>query len=207
MRHLKFAEPHILRSSFARAQPLITASAAPTTRTGSCCGGHNVSGTGIVYVRTRGEPSRSPTFCARGRRPPPTADWGAEPVAAAGKSGSRARPRDGRHEHFRHGHRQTRRGSWCRHVRLRSKANTRSQTRRHGSGLYLTARRVASDDSDRIARRFEQEFPPLEKIKDIYERVCSSPESASATGAKRRSCSTYTTASRLFSAPTAGKAK
>ena len=26
---------------------------------------------------------------------------------------------------------------------------------------------VASDDSDRIARRFEQEFPPLEKIKDI----------------------------------------
>ena len=32
---------------------------------------------------------------------------------------------------------------------------------------------VASDDSDRIARRFEQEFPPLEKIKDIYERVCS----------------------------------
>ena len=32
---------------------------------------------------------------------------------------------------------------------------------------------MASDDSDRIARRFEQEFPPLEKIKDIYERVCS----------------------------------
>ena len=27
---------------------------------------------------------------------------------------------------------------------------------------------VASDDSDRIARRFEQEFPPLEKIKEIY---------------------------------------
>ena len=32
---------------------------------------------------------------------------------------------------------------------------------------------VASDDSDRIARRFEQEFPPLEKIKEIYERICS----------------------------------
>ena len=32
---------------------------------------------------------------------------------------------------------------------------------------------VASDDSDRIARRFEQEFPPLEKIKEIYERLCS----------------------------------
>ena len=32
---------------------------------------------------------------------------------------------------------------------------------------------VASDDSDRIARRFEQEFPPLEKVKDIYESVCS----------------------------------
>ena len=32
---------------------------------------------------------------------------------------------------------------------------------------------MASDDSDRIARRFEQEFPPLEKVKDIYESVCS----------------------------------
>ena len=32
---------------------------------------------------------------------------------------------------------------------------------------------VAADDSDRIARRFEQEFPPLERVKEIYERVCS----------------------------------
>ena len=32
---------------------------------------------------------------------------------------------------------------------------------------------VSSDDGERIVRRFEQEFPPLEKIKDIYERVCS----------------------------------
>ena len=32
---------------------------------------------------------------------------------------------------------------------------------------------VSSDDGERIVRRFEQEFPPLEKIKDIYDRVCS----------------------------------
>ena len=32
---------------------------------------------------------------------------------------------------------------------------------------------VASDDADRIVRRFNQEFPPLEQVKDIYERVCS----------------------------------
>ena len=32
---------------------------------------------------------------------------------------------------------------------------------------------VSSDDGERIVRRFEQEFPPLEKIKDIYEKVCS----------------------------------
>ena len=34
---------------------------------------------------------------------------------------------------------------------------------------------VASDDSERIARRFEQEFPPLDRVKEIYERVCSLP--------------------------------
>ena len=32
---------------------------------------------------------------------------------------------------------------------------------------------VASDDADRIARRFRQEFPPLEQVKDIYEEICS----------------------------------
>ena len=29
------------------------------------------------------------------------------------------------------------------------------------------------DDEERIVRRFELDFPPLEKIKDIYERICS----------------------------------
>lgn len=32
---------------------------------------------------------------------------------------------------------------------------------------------VSSDDADRISRRFDQEFPPLDKVKEIYERVCS----------------------------------
>ena len=32
---------------------------------------------------------------------------------------------------------------------------------------------TSPDDGGRIVKRFEQEFPPLEKIKDIYEKVCS----------------------------------
>ena len=32
---------------------------------------------------------------------------------------------------------------------------------------------TSPDDGGRIIKRFEQEFPPLEKIKDIYEKVCS----------------------------------
>ena len=31
---------------------------------------------------------------------------------------------------------------------------------------------VASDDNSRIVRRFEQEFPPLDTIKSVYEKVC-----------------------------------
>ena len=53
---------------------------------------------------------------------------------------------------------------------------------------------VSSDDGERIVRRFEQEFPPLEKIKDIYERVCPPTcRSASATAPRHRFCSTSTT--------------
>ena len=32
---------------------------------------------------------------------------------------------------------------------------------------------VSPDDASRIVRRFEAEFPPLERIKSIYEKVCS----------------------------------
>ena len=31
---------------------------------------------------------------------------------------------------------------------------------------------VASDDNSRIVRRFEQEFPPLQTIKEIYDKIC-----------------------------------
>lgn len=32
---------------------------------------------------------------------------------------------------------------------------------------------VASNDQERIIRRFDQEFPPLERVKEIYDRLCS----------------------------------
>ena len=32
---------------------------------------------------------------------------------------------------------------------------------------------VAPNDESRVVRRFEQEFPPLDRIKEIYEKVCS----------------------------------
>ena len=121
MRHLKFPEPHILRSSFAR--PNLSYS---VRRTDDKNGQllrlvRNVPGTGIVYVRTR---------------------EGTEQIAdLLRQEGTTAAAYHGR-------------------------AGRDSQ---RAYALLL----VASDDSDRIARRFEQEFPPLEKIKEIYERICS----------------------------------
>ena len=178
MRHLKFPEPHILRSSFAR--PNLSYS---VRRTDDKNGQllrlvRNVPGTGIVYVRTREGTEQIADLLRQ------------EGTTAAAYHGGLG-----------HAERSLRQEEW-----LSGKTRVMVATNAFGMGIdkadvrfvvhyamcdslesyYQEAGRagrdsqrayalllVASDDSDRIARRFEQEFPPLEKIKEIYERICS----------------------------------
>ena len=178
MRHLKFAEPQIIRSSFAR--PNLSYSVRHTDdKQGQLLRLlHNVPGSGIVYARTReGTEQLAEQLRAEG-------------IAAAAYHGGLG-----------HADRAQRQEEW-----LKGKVRVMVATNAFGMGIdkpdvrfvvhyamcdslesyYQEAGRagrdgqrayalllVASDDADRIARRFDQEFPPLEKVKDIYERICS----------------------------------
>jgi len=178
MRHLHFAEPHILRSSFAR--PNLSYS---VRRTDDKNGQllrlvRNVPGSGIVYMRTReGTEQIARLLCDEG-------------IAAAAYHGGLG-----------HAERSMRQDEW-----LAGKTRVMVATNAFGMGIdkadvrfvvhysmcdslesyYQEAGRagrdgrrayalllVSPDDGARIVRRFEQEFPPLERIKDIYEAVCS----------------------------------
>ena len=178
MRHLKFPEPHIVRSSFAR--PNLSYS---VRRTDDKEGQllrllHNVPGSGIVYTRTRDGAEQLAEFLRT------------EGVPAAAYHGGLG-----------HAERALRQEEW-----LTGKVRVMAATNAFGMGIdkpdvrfvvhytmcdslenyYQEAGRagrdgkrayalllVASDDEGRIVRRFEQEFPPLDRIKEIYERICS----------------------------------
>ena len=178
MYHLHFAEPHIIRSSFAR--PNLSYS---VRRTDDKNGQllrlvRNVPGSGIVYMRTREGTEQVADFLQR------------EGITAAAYHGGLG-----------HAERSLRQEEW-----LAGKTRVMVATHAFGMGIdkadvrfvvhyalcdslesyYQEAGRagrdglrayalllVASDDSDRIRRRFDQEFPPLEKVKEIYESVCS----------------------------------
>ena len=178
MYHLHFAEPHIIRSSFAR--PNLSYS---VRRTDDKNGQllrlvRNVPGSGIVYMRTREGTEQVADFLQR------------EGITSAAYHGGLG-----------HAERSLRQEEW-----LAGKTRVMVATNAFGMGIdkadvrfvvhyalcdslesyYQEAGRagrdglrayalllVASDDSDRIRRRFDQEFPPLEKVKEIYESVCS----------------------------------
>ena len=178
MHHLKFSEPHLLRSSFAR--PNLSYSVRHTDdKNGQLLRLlRNVPGSGIVYMRTR-EGTEQLTEQLRD-----------EGIAAAAYHGGLG-----------HADRTQRQELW-----LKGKVRVIVATNAFGMGIdkpdvrfvvhysmcdslesyYQEAGRagrdgqrayalllVASDDGERIAQRFDQEFPPLEQVKEIYERICS----------------------------------
>ena len=178
MHHLKFSEPHLLRSSFAR--PNLSYSVRHTDdKNGQLLRLlRNVPGSGIVYMRTR----EGTEQLAEQLRD--------EGIAAAAYHGGLG-----------HADRTQRQESW-----LKDKVRVMVATNAFGMGIdkpdvrfvvhysmcdslesyYQEAGRagrdgqrayalllVASDDGERIAQRFDQEFPPLEQVKEIYERICS----------------------------------
>ena len=172
MRHLRFAEPHILRSSFAR--PNLSYSVRHTDDKN----GQLLRLVRIVYVRTREGTEQVADMLRR------------EGITAAAYHGGMG-----------HAERSLRQEEWVsgrtrvmvatnafgmgidkpdvRFVAhysmcdsLESYYQEAGRAGRDGMRSYALLL-VSSDDGERIVRRFEQEFPPLEKIKDIYERVCS----------------------------------
>lgn len=178
MRHLQFAEPHILRSSFAR--PNLSYSVRHTEdKNGQLLRLlQNVAGSGIVYVRTREGTEQVADFL-RG-----------EGITAAAYHGGLG-----------HAERSIRQEEW-----LAGKVRVMVATNAFGMGIdksdvrfvvhyamcdslesyYQEAGRAGRDgrrayalllaapgDEERIVRRFDLEFPPLDKVKDIYERICS----------------------------------
>lgn len=176
--HLKFAEPHVVRGDFRR--PNLSYSVRHTDDKNAQLMRllQHVAGSGIVYMRTReGTEQLTETLREAG-------------IAAAAYHGGLG-----------HAERSARQEEWlCGKVRVMVATNAfgmgidkpdvrfvvhysmcdslesyyqeAGRAGRDGQRAYALLL-VASDDADRIARRFEQEFPPLEQVKDIYERVCS----------------------------------
>lgn len=176
--HLKFAEPHVIRGDFRR--PNLSYSVRHTDDKNEQLMRllQHVAGSGIVYMRTReGTEQLAETLRKAG-------------VSAAAYHGGLG-----------HAERSARQEEWLRgKVRVMVATNAfgmgvdKSDVRfvvhyslcdslesyyqeagragRDGQRAYALLL-VASDDADRISRRFRQEFPPLEQIKDIYERICS----------------------------------
>ncbi len=176
--HLKFAEPHVVRGDFRR--PNLSYSVRHTDDKNAQLMRllQHVEGSGIVYVRTR-EGAEQLAETLRG-----------DGIAAAAYHGGLG-----------HAERAARQEEWLRgKVRVMVATNAfgmgidkpdvrfvvhysmcdslesyyqeAGRAGRDGKRAYALLL-VASDDADRIARRFKQDFPPLEQVKEIYERVCS----------------------------------
>jgi len=177
MQKLSFAEPHVLRSSFARPNLSYSVRRVEDKNGQLLRTVRNVPGSGIVYVRTREGTERIAEFL-RG-----------EGIAAAAYHGG-----------LPHAERSMRQEEW-----LQGKVRIMVATNAFGMGIdkadvrtvvhysmcdslesyYQEAGRagrdgarsyalllVAPDDSGRIRKRFDAEFPPLAKIREVYERVC-----------------------------------
>ena len=178
MHHLKFPEKNIIRSSFLR--PNLSYSVRHTDdKNGQLLRlVQNVPGTGIVYMRTREGTEQIADFLVK------------EGITAAAYHGGLG-----------YAERSQRQDDWLKgKVRVMvatnafgmgvDKADVRfvmhyamcdsleayyqeaGRAGRDGKRAYALLL-VAPDDEERVTRRFDNEFPPLEQVKDIYDKICN----------------------------------
>jgi len=178
VRQLRFTEPRILRSSFARPNLSYAVRHDEDKNEQLLRVVRNVAGSGIVYVRTREGSEQLAEFLRD------------EGVAATCYHGGLANAeRSLRQEEWLSG--RTRimvatnafgMGIDKPDVRfvvhyvlpdsLESYYQEAGRAGRDGRRAYAVLL-VAPDDADRVRRRFALQFPPLDEIRDIYEKICS----------------------------------
>lgn len=177
-RQLRFAEPHVLRSSFARPNLSYAVRHDEDKNEQLLRVVRNVAGSGIVYVRTRDGCEQLTEFLR---------DAG---VAATCYHGGLANAeRSIRQEEWLAGRMRIMvatnafgMGIDKADVRfvvhysmpdsLESYYQEAGRAGRDGKRAYAVLL-VAPDDAERVQRRFDLQFPPLDEIRDIYEKVCS----------------------------------
>ncbi|MDE6046270.1 MAG: RecQ family zinc-binding domain-containing protein, partial [Alistipes sp.] len=178
MRHLRFAEPHILRSSFARPNLSYSVRRTDDKEEQLLRLVRNVPGSGIVYLRTReGTEQLAELLCREGF------------AAQAYHAGLSADERTRRQEDWIAGRTRIMAATNAFGMGI-DKADVRfvvhyapcdslesyyqeaGRAGRDGKRAYALLL-VGSDDKLRLSARFEQEFPPLDKVKDIYDRIGS----------------------------------
>ena len=189
MEKLHFTEPHLLRSDFSRPNLSYAVRHTDDKNEQLLRIIRNVGGSGIVYVRTR---------------------EGAEQVAAFLRDEGISA--EYYHGGLGHAERSMRQDAWIsgrtpvmvatnafgmgidkpdvRYVvhytmcdSLESYYQEAGRAGRDGRRSYAVLL-ISSDDAGRIAKRFEADYPPLEKIRSIYEKICSYLQIAIGDGAQ-----------------------
>ncbi len=178
MQKLHFAEPHILRSSFARPNLSYAVRHDEDKNEQLLRVARNVAGSGIVYVRTREGCEQLTEFLrdegigatyyhgglANAERTIRQEEWlaGRSRIMVAtnafGMGIDKADVRFVVH--------------YAMPDSLESYYQEAGRAGRDGRRAYAVLL-VAPDDAERVKRRFDLQFPPLDEIRDIYEKVCS----------------------------------